>query len=68
MASNSARVKQRIEQLWAHATTEFLLSAAGTSWPGEETNKQKLGEILIAMGTTDSPYADNLARAYAYTR
>ena len=43
------------EQSWAEATTAFLQSDSGASWPGGEKNKTILGQILIDNGLVDSP-------------
>src|SRR6266699_435230 len=57
---------ERTIQSWAEATEEFKNSSAGSSWPGGEANRAKLGEILVEMDATDHPNAENIARAYRY--
>lgn len=46
---------KKFEQSWAEATTAFLQSDSGASWPGGEKNKTILGQILIDNGLVDSP-------------
>jgi hypothetical protein len=59
---------QRIEQSWAAATQEFLNTDEGSIWVGGEANKNKLGEVLIAMGAADAPNAENIRLAAKYLR
>lgn len=56
---------QTYQKKWTSATQEFL---ASSDWPGGETNKQKLGELVFAIGATDKPSAETLRAAYQHMK
>jgi len=65
-AAATEKSHQRVTADWATATTQFMNSPEGKTWPGGEANKEKMAEILEAMGA--DPNAENLKRAYQYMR
>jgi hypothetical protein len=67
-ASAQKAAGERITQSWADATAEFMNSAEGKIWPGGEENKQKMLEILDAMGAMDAANSENMRRAAVYMR
>jgi len=68
-ASVEEKQDQRAVQSWADATNEFLNSPEGRTWPGGETNKIKVGELIQQMGATDSPdKVSALIAAYRYMK
>jgi hypothetical protein len=56
---------ERINQSWAEATTEFLNSPEGRTWPGGP-NLAVIQDVLIEMGAENYPNAENLKRAYKH--
>lgn len=60
---------KKFEQSWADATNEFLSSAAGADWPGGETNRQTIGQIIAETGWIESANkAEALTAAWAYMK
>ena len=55
---------QQFESDWSSATSQFLNSEAGRDWPGGDRNLQVIGTTLAAMGLTDSPSVESLAKAW----
>lgn len=55
---------EQYEKSWATATEEFLHSEAGKDWPGGPRNLEAIGLRIAAMGLTDSPSVESLAKAW----
>jgi hypothetical protein len=56
---------QQYNKKWQSATQEFLQSS---DWPGGDENRQKLGEVLIAMNATDKPSVQTLRTAFEHMK
>jgi hypothetical protein len=65
-AAATEKSHQRITNDWVTATTQFMSTPEGRTWPGGERNKEKMAEILEQMGA--DPNAENLKRAYQYMK
>jgi len=63
-AAATEKSHQRVTNDWATATTQFMNTPEGRTWPGGEANKEKMAEILEQMGA--DPNAENIRRAYKY--
>jgi hypothetical protein len=64
-ASVAEKQSQKFNQSWADATAEFL---SHSDWPGSETNRTRLGGIILELGLVDSPSVESLQRAYDHMK
>jgi hypothetical protein len=65
-AAATEKSHQRITNDWVTATTQFMNTPEGRTWPGGEQNKEKMAEILEQMGA--DPNVTNLKLAYQFMK
>jgi len=66
--NTQAHEAQVYEQSWAQAVQKFLsVDGPGADWPGGK-NQKLIETALIALGLSDQPSVESLAKAYDYLK